>query len=203
MSADWKTKYMDIRAKLKDATDVAYRLGYEKGMKDGTQAAQMQAMAQQQQQQAAMMGGAPGQPGQDPSMGGDPSMQGGDPSQGGMPPEGDPSQDPSQMEGAGAPGDQEMADAGGGSELDQHIGELEGLVAKGEKPSVIDIRKAVQAIAGIRKAQKNVWAKKAEKIIPAQKKLVDDMLKKWEKEAKKPSEGLEAIIKEHGLKIGE
>jgi hypothetical protein len=202
MASDYKTKYMDIRAKLKDATDVAFRLGYEKGMKDGTQAAQMQAMAQQQQQQAAMMGGAPGQPGQDPSMGGDPSMQGGDPSMGGMP-GGDPSQDPSQMEGAGAPGDQEMADAGGGSELDQHIGELEGLVAKGEKPSVIDIRKAVQAIAGIRKAQKNVWAQKAEKIIPAQKKVVDDILKKWDKQAEKPSEGLEAIIKQHGLKIGE
>lgn len=198
MSSDYKTKYLDIRAKLKEATDVAFRLGYERGMKDGTQAAQMQAMAQQQQQQqAAMMGGAPGQPGGDPSQ--DPSMQGGDPSQGGMPPEAgvdDGSQDPTM-----AGGEQEPEDAGGGSELDQHIDELQGLVSKGEKPSVLDIRKAVQALAGIRKAQRNVWAQKAEKVIPAQKKLVDDMLKKWEKEAKKPSEGLEAIIREHGLKI--
>jgi hypothetical protein len=197
MASDYKTKYMDIRAKLLSATDTAFRLGYEKGMKDGTQAAQMQAMAQQQQQQAAMMGGAPGQPGQDPSMGGDPSMQGQDPSQGGMP------ADPSQMEGAGAPGDQEMADAGGGSELDQHIDELQSLVSKGEKPTVLSIRKAVEALAGIRKAQKNTWAQKVEKIIPAQKKVVDDILKKWDKQAEKPSEGLEAIIKQHGLKIGE
>lgn len=203
MASDWKTKYMDIRAKLKEATDVAWRLGYERGMKDGTQAAQMQAMAQQQQQQAAMMGGgAPGQPGGDPSQ--DP-MAGGDPSMGGMPPEagGDPSQDPEAMMGEAAPGAEEMQDAGGGSELDQHINELESLVAKGEKPSVLDIRKAVQAIAGVRKAQRNIWAQKVEKIIPAQKKVVDGILAKWENEAKKPSEGLEAIIKEHGLKIGE
>ena len=201
MAADWKTKYMDIRAKLKDATDVAYRLGYEKGMKDGTQAAQMQAMAQQQQAQAAMMGaGAPGQPGQDPSMGGDPAMQGGDPSQGGMPPEA--GGDDEAMMGAGAPGDQEMADAGG-SELDQHINELQGLVAKGEKPTVLDIRKAVTALAGIRKNQKNAWAKKTDKVVSEQKKVVDNILKKWDKEAQKPSEGLEQIIKEHGLKIEE
>ncbi len=207
MASDYKTKYMDIRAKLKEATDVAFRLGYERGMKDGTQAAQMQAMAQQQQQQAAMMGGAPGQPGQpggDPSQ--DPSMQGGDPSQGGMPPEAggapdDGSQDP--MMAGGAPDDGGGDDAGGGSELDQHIDELQGLVAKGEKPTVLDIRKAVQALAGIRKSQKNAWAKKTEKIIPAQKKVVDSILAKWEKEAEKPSSGLEAIIKEHGLKIGE
>lgn len=197
MAADWKTKYMDIRAKLKDATDVAFRLGYEKGMKDGTQAAQMQAMAQQQQQQAAMMGGAPGQPG---DLSQDPAMQGGDPSQGGMPPEAGGDEDV--MMGGAAP-DAEADAEGGGSELDQHINELQSLVAKGEKPSVLDIRKAVTALAGIRKNQKNVWAKKAEKIIPAQKKVVDSILKKWENESKQPSEGLEKIIKEHGLKIEE
>lgn len=199
MAADWKTKYMDIRAKLKSATDVAYRLGYEKGMKDGTQAAQMQAMAQQQQAQAQMMGGAAagGDPSQDPSMqGGDPSMQGGD-----------PSQDPSMMQDPTAGGDDQgmeaEADAGGGSELDQHIDELQGLVAKGEKPSVLDIRKAVTAIAGIRKAQKNAWTKKIDKIVPEQKKFVNNILKKWEKEAEQPSVGLEEIIKEHGIKIGD
>jgi len=199
MASDWRTKYMDIRAKLKEATDVAWRLGYERGMKDGTQAAQMQAMAQQQQQQAAMMGGAPGG---DPSMGGDPSqdpsMQGGDPSMGGA-----PGGEDQGMEGA-APGAEEMEGAdGGGSELDQHINELQGLVSKGEKPTVLSIRRAVEALAGIRKTQKNNWAKKAEKIIPAQKKVVDNILAKWEKEAKKPSEGLEDIIKQHGLKLDE
>lgn len=192
MAADYKVKYLDIRAKLKEATDVSYRLGYERGMKDGTQAAQMQAMAQQQQQQAAMMQG--GAPGGDPGMeGGDPSMQGGDP---GM-------EDQGQMQEGGAPAPEEMGDEAGGSELDQHINELQGLVSKGEKPTVLSIRKAVEALAGLRKSQKSVWQQKAEKIIPAQKKVVDDILAKWEKEVKKPSEDLEDLIKKHGMKIGE
>lgn len=201
MAADYKTKYMDIRAKLKESTDVAYRLGYEQGMKDGTQAAQMQAMAQQQQmQQQAMMGGAPGgapgAEGGDPSQ--DPSMQGGGDMPQGME-GGDPSQDPSA--GGGAPPPEAMGDEGGGSDLDQHINELQGLVSKGEKPTVLEIRKAVTTIANIRKIQKDQWTKKVAQVIPAQKKLVDGILKKWEKENEQPSAGLEEIIKQHGLKI--
>jgi hypothetical protein len=196
MSADWKIKYLDIRSKLKEATDVAYRLGMEAGLKQGAQQAQMQQMQQQQQMQQAMMGGGqPGQPGQDQG-GMPPGADGQD--QGQMPPGMDGGGDESQM---GAPAPEEMGDAQGGSELDQHINELQGLVSKGEKPSVLDIRKAVQAIAGIRKSQKNVWSKKSEKIIPAQKSVVDSILKKWESESKKPSEKLEEIIKEHGLQI--
>ena len=187
MSVDYRTKYLDIRAKLKEATDVSYRLGYEKGLKEGTQAAAMQQMQQQAQMQQAMMGGG----------GGGEMPPGGDPMQGGgeMPPGGDP------MQGGGEMPPEEMGDGQGASELDQHIGELESLVAKGEKPSVLDLRKAVQALAVVRKNQKNAWAKKTEKIIPAQKKVVDSILAKWEQESKKPSEKIEEIIKEHGLKI--
>jgi hypothetical protein len=193
MAADYKVKYLDIRSKLKESTDVAYRLGYERGMKDGTQAAQMQQMQQQaQMQQAMMQGGQPGAPGEDPSQGGE--MPPGAEQGGEMPPGGDEA-----MQGAPAP--EEMGDEQGGSELDQHINELESLVSKGEKPTVLSIRKAVEALAGIRKNQKNAWQKKAEKIVPAQKSLVDNILKKWESEAKKPSAGLEEIIKQHGLSV--
>lgn len=188
MSADWKVKYLDIRAKLKEATDVAYRLGMEAGLKQGAQQAMMQQQAQMQQ--AAMGGEQPGQEGQVP-----PGSKGQD--QGGMP----PGMDQGSEDQMGAPAPEEMGDEQGGSELDQHINELQGLVAKGEKPSVLDIRKAVVALAGIRKHQKNVWQKKVEQVIPAQKKVVDSILKKWESESKKPSEKLEDIIKEHGLKI--
>lgn len=196
MAADWKTKYLDIRAKLKEATDVAWRLGYERGMKDGTQAAMMQQMQQQQaQMQAAMAGGQSGAEGEE---GAPQGAEGQD--QGGIPMDGsaDAGGDEAQMAGA-AP--EEMGDEQGGSELDQHINELQGLVAKGEKPSVLDLRKAVTALASLRKNQKNAWAKKTEKIIPAQKKVVDTLLKKWEDEAKKPSEKIEDIIKQHGIKI--
>jgi len=103
----------------------------------------------------------------------------------------------------GAPDEAGGEEAGGGSELDNHINELQSLVAKGEKPSVVDIRKVVDSLAGIRKSQKNAFQKKTDKIIPAQKKVVDSILKKWETENKKPSSELEAIIQEHGLKIGE
>lgn len=196
MSADWKVKYLSIRAKLKESTDVAFRLGYERGMKDGTQAAAMQQMQQQaQMQQAAMQGGQPGALGEDPSQGGMPP--GADQGGGQMPPGMEGGGD-TMMDGA-AP--EEMGDEQGGSELDQHINELQGLVSKGEKPSVLDIRKAVQSLAGLRKNQKNAWAKKTEKIIPAQKKVVDSILAKWEFEAKKPSEKIEEIIKEHGLTV--
>jgi hypothetical protein len=198
MALDWKTKYLDIRAKLKEATDVSFRLGYERGMKDGTQAAAMQQMQQQQQMQQAMMGG--GQPGQPGAPGEDQGqMPPGAEDQGQMPP-GVEGGDEAQMGGA-APED--MGGEQGGSELDQHINELQGLVQKGEKPSVLDIRKAVQALAGIRKNQKSAWQKKIERVIPAQKKVVDSILKKWEAESKKPSEKLEDIIKEHGLTVEE
>lgn len=195
MAADYKIKYLDIRAKLKEATDVAFRLGYSQGMKDGTQAAAMQQMQQQvQMQQAAMNGGQPGQPGGVPGEEGvPPDMQGGE-----IPPGADQGQDEAMMD---APAPEEMGDEQGGSELDQHINELQNLVAKGEKPSVLDMRKAVDILANIRKAQKDAWTKKIDKIIPAQKKVVDNILKKWSEEANKPSKGIEAIIKEHGLKV--
>jgi hypothetical protein len=193
MALDWKTKYLDIRSKLKEATDVAFRLGYERGMKDGTQAAAMQQMQQQAQMQQAMMQGG-GQPSADQGQ----MPPGAD--QGQMPPGADQGGDEAQMD---APAPEEMGDEQGGSELDQHINELQGLVAKGEKPSVVDIRKAVVALAGIRKNQKNAWQKKTEKVIPAQKRVVDSLLKKWEEESKKPSENLEDIIKQHGLKVEE
>ena len=35
MASDYKTKYLDLRAKYLESTDVAFRLGYEKGLKDG------------------------------------------------------------------------------------------------------------------------------------------------------------------------
>lgn len=193
MSASWKIKYLDIRAKLKEATDVAFRLGYERGMKDGTQAAAMQQMQQQaQMQQAVMQGGQPGQPGQEGEM--PPGAE----DQGQPMPSGEEGSDEAQM---AAPAPEEMGDEQGGSELDQHINELQGLVAKGEKPSVVDVRKAVMALAGLRKNQKDNWTKKIEKVVPAQKKVVDSILKKWEDESKKPSEKIEEIIKQHGLKI--
>ena len=181
MAADYKKKYLDIRSKLIESVDVAFRDGYEQGMKEGAEQAQQQAeqeqmmMEQQQmQQEAAMNGQAPE------------AMDG-------VPPEAPMGEEEMMPE--------EMGGEEAGSELDQHISELEGMVSKGEKPKIADLRKAVAGMVDLRKNQKNVFAKKTEKIISGQKNLVDNILNKWEKEATSVTENLEEVIKEHGIKL--
>ena len=178
MAADYKTKYLDMRAKLLEATDTAYRLGFEEGMKEGQQAAQQQQM--EMEAQAAAMG----QPGVE----------------GGMPPEMGGGEEMSPEMG-GAPAPEEMGGEEEGSELDSQISELENLVSKGEKPSVLTMRKAVEKLSTIRKTQKDTWSKKRQKTVSTQKKLVDNILNKWENESKSVTENLEDIIKEHGIKV--
>lgn len=195
MSADWRTKYLDMKAKMLRATDVAYRLGYEEGMKAASQQ-QMQQQMQQQQEEQAMMQQAMMQGGQPmPEEGGQPEE---------MPPGAAPGEEVPQEEAMAQAmmGDEEEMPEEVGSELDQHINELESLVAKGEKPSVVNLRKAVEKIADIRKSQKS-RNKVEESIVPAQKRFVDNILKKWEKEADKTDDALEDILKEHGVNLEE
>ena len=171
-STDYKIKYLDIRAKLIEVQDVAWRDGYEKGLKEGEQAAQQAALQEQQMMEQQMMQ-----------------------AQGGMPPEaqgGMEGEIPSGMETAQPPMDEEQ-----GSELDQHINELEQLVQKGEKPSVVSVRKIVEQLSGLRKNQKEKYSNKVIQTTSSQKKLVDNILKKWEKESEKISSNLEEIIKEN------
>jgi len=187
-STDYKIKYLDIRAKLIEVQDVAWRDGYEKGLKEGEQAAQQAALQEQQMMEQQMMQAQGGMP---------PEAQGGMPpeAQGGMPPEaqgGMEGEIPSGMETAQPPMDEEQ-----GSELDQHINELEQLVQKGEKPSVVSVRKIVEQLSGLRKNQKEKYSNKVIQTTSSQKKLVDNILKKWEKESEKISSNLEEIIKEN------
>lgn len=199
MAVDYKQKYLDLRSKFAKACDRYYRTGYEEGMKEGAQQAQMQAMqdqmAMQQQQQMAEQGIDPetGQPieGAPEEMGGEEmgaEQMGGQP----MPEGGMPMQSPEEM------GGQQ------GSELDQHIGELESLVSKGEKPKVTELRKAVHALADLRKSQKaKLKSNHKEVVTSKQKQVVDSILKKWEKEVEKDSvvSNLEDMISSEGIKI--
>jgi len=178
MSADYKTKYLDIRSKLIRATDAAYRLGYEEGMKEGQQAAQQQQQEMAMQQQAMMQQGMGGEAGAE------------------MSPEEQAMMEEQMAQEGGAP--EEISEAEG-SELDESIAELESLVAKGEKPKVTDIRKAVLALTSLRKSQKQkVNEQKATS--SAQRRVVSGLLKKWEEETKSEYQDLETIIKEHGGK---
>lgn len=176
-NVDYKAKYLSIRAKLVEASDVSFRLGYEEGMKEGQQQAQQQAqeeqMMQEQQmaeQQAAMGGGE----------------------------EGMPMEEGMAEEGGGTEMDMQGEE---GSELDDHIAELEGMVAKGEKPKVSDLRNMVLNITNLRKSHKASFQKKTEKVISKQKSVVDGILKKWEGENKDVTSNLEEVIKEHGIKL--
>jgi len=184
MAADYRVKYIDLRSKLVESTDVAYRLGYEEGLKKGQEQAQQQMEQQQaemEQQQMMAQQGMEGQEGQMPQ-----GMEGQEGQEGQMPQgmEGQESQMPQ--------GQEEFE----GSEIDQHINELESLVAKGEKPKVTDIRKAVLALAGLRKSQK-IKASELKATASSQRNIVKNILKSFEKETKEEYQGLEDIIKEH------
>jgi len=169
MASDYKIKYMDIRSKLIEAVDVAFRDGYAQGLEKGEQAAQQAQMEQQAMQEQAMMaqGGDPAmmEGGEEPGM-----MEGGE--------EGEPMESAAMM-GEEAP---EGGGAVGGDDLDSHISELENLVAKGEKPKVTDIRKAVLSLVSVRKSFKTKTKKKQKKVVAAQKHFVDSILKGWEAE---------------------
>lgn len=133
---DYKTKYMALRGKYMNDLDMAFRLGFEQGQQQAQQEQMMQQQAEQQameQAQAAAMagGGAPGQEGQ-------PTQEGGAP-------------------GEGAPGEEVApgaAMAGQPSELDQHISQLEQMIAKSEALAKDpEIKKSLDNLKAIRKAE--------------------------------------------------
>jgi len=189
MAADYKQKYQNLRTKFIEATDVAFRLGVETGMKE----AQMQQMAQQAQQQAeqeAMMQQQMMQQGGEPQI--DPET--GEP----IPQEGAPMEEGVPMEEGGEPQGGGMA-----TELDEKIDELQSLVAKGEKPSILDMRKAVEGIADIRKSQKTRVSKKMERQVSAQKSFVNNLLTKWEEESTEVKGELGEILKQHSVEVKE
>jgi len=168
-----------------------YRLGKEDGLKEGQMQAQQQQMEMQAQQEAAMAAAQGGQidpeTGQPipPEAGMEPGMEGE------LPPE-----EMAAMQG-------EEMDEEQGSELDQRISELESLVAKGEKPKVTDLRKAIDEITSLRKSQKKMKPSHKKVTSSKQKDLVDGILKKWETEANKESvvDNLEKIIQKEGIEI--
>lgn len=191
MPANYRQKYLDLRAKhLKDC-DTSYRLGYEAGLKESQiqqmqQQMQQQQMMQQQMMQQQMGGGQqvdengqPIAPEQGQEMGGE------------MPPE------QGQEMGGGM---EEMAPEQG-SELDQHIQELSSLVAKGEKPLVTDLRKKIEALASLRQSQLEKLNKKKKTEVHPTKSFVKNIVAKFESESLAVTENLEDIIRQHGIDL--
>lgn len=131
MSAEvnYKNKYMALRAKYMADVDMSFRLGMEQG---AMQEQQNQMAEQQAQQQAAEQAAMAGQ--------GQPGGNFGD-EQPGQPAEGAPGEQPN-----------DAAAGQGGSELDQHISQLEGLIAKSESMSSNpEIKKSLENLKTMRK----------------------------------------------------
>ena len=209
---NYKQKYDQLKQRFQESIDVAFRLGYEQG----AQQQQQQQMQDQQQQmadqqaaeaQAAAGGGQFG--GGSPGEGGG-GAPGDDPNS--APPGGAQMSEDSRGVGQQAQGAGGMAGGAGGSELDSHIGELEGLMAKAEygtegwetlKKSIdtlksyksqVDFKKNEQLIksigANLRKPLKlNVKANhniapQAKAALSLQHKIVGDIMDQWDKEEK-------------------
>lgn len=135
MSAEinYKNKYMELRSRYMDDLEMSFRLGFEQG---GQQAQQDQMMQQQQQAQEVEMAAAQG-------------MAQGQPGQPGQPGAGGPEQPPQPGQEAGAPQ---------GSELDQHISKLEGMIAKAENLTPEELSKSIN---DLKQLQKN-WKEQAD-----------------------------------------
>jgi hypothetical protein len=197
---DYRMKYKEMKAKMLESIDVSYRLGYEQGYKEATQEAQM-AQIQQQMQQAQMMQQAAMGAQQDPNamaaQGASPDQQaemmGQEVSpemQGGMP----------EMQGQEMNPEEEM-EGSQANELDQYLAELESMVAKGEKPNVLDLRKKFTEISNLRKAQKDKMKSNRQQVVSAQKSIVDNLIKKWTSKTEETSEDIEKLIREKGIDI--
>lgn len=196
----YKTKYVNLKQKYLTDMDAAFRVGFEQGLKQGqmdAQAQQMQMQQQQAAQQAQMMQQAQGgQPGaEQPGMEGAPQGEQMPPEMGGeMPPqEGAPTEEMGQE-----PGMEEMAPPG---ELDSKIAELEDLLQRGEKPKILDLRKAVNELATLRKQQISALSKNNKKVETAQRSLVKGILNKWAEESKSVTEDLDKLLENEGIKL--
>ena len=192
MAQDYKMKYMELRSRFVSSLDVAFRMGYEKGQQDST----LQQL--QQQQQAAMQQQASQQQGP-----------------GGM------EQDASQFEQQAQDVQQQ-----GASEIEQGIQELEELLNKGEidvnsaksiigllnmslnklsSPSSLSKSEFVRGMIDGKELYKQSAINhnkqiqtKSEEAHSIQKKIVGDILKKWEDEERSTTNDILNTLKVEG-----
>jgi hypothetical protein len=192
---DYKSKYMDLKTKYQETVDLAWRLGYEQGLKD----------AQTDQAQQAIA-----QPGMDPN------AQPGQPEQGEQPSDGEqPEQQPSNP----------MSQNPNEDELGQHIEKLESMLGKSEISSLelqdlkktlsdikslqiqINLTKSLSSIKNTRLVKSESFSPKtkanlpapAQKALSTQQEIVDTIFKKWEGEASKAASDIASIIGIEGL----
>lgn len=210
MAQDYKMKYTELRSRFVSSLDVAFRLGYQKGQQD-SQVQQLQQQQEQQQQQLAM---------QQQQL-----MQQQNAAQQAPPQEQEGS---GYMEQGASQFEQQAQDLQqqGVSEIEQGIKELEELLNKGEgNPSSM---KAILGIfnGSLNKINQSQSLKKTEHLKlmnegkeifkqaavrhnesiqkfseethSIQKRIVNDILKKWEDEEKEVSKDIMGTLKVEG-----
>jgi hypothetical protein len=195
---NWRNKYDSLKAKFHDSVDVAFRLGFEAGSQQAQQQAASDQAAQAQAQAAAMQGGAPGQPGQ-PGQGQPAGPPGGIASE---PPNGEEQAQPQQ---------EPTEDPNAGSELDQHIGQLESMVAKGDM-SPSDLMKAIKDLKGLRSKPKPApkslqlshrashnMSEQQKASVNMQQDIVKSVMDSWKKEEERASNDIRSILAREGL----
>jgi len=202
----YKKKYLSLKQRYQTDLDAAFRIGFEQGAQQAQMEAQMQQVQMQQQQMAAQqqamaqsqmgsqMGGQMGAEGEQDISPEEQAMMEQAQGEAGeqMPPEAMGAEDQGMSEGVPEQG-----------ELDSKIQELEGLLSKGEKPKILDLRKVVLELSSIRKSQIDRVNSKSKKIETKQRSVVKSILSKWQEESKSVTQDLDKILENEGLKLGE
>jgi hypothetical protein len=174
---DYKSRYDDLKIKFIRAMEVAKRMGYVQGYKDAQLASLQQQVQQMSAQPSPMTGAAP--------------MQGAPDSFGNQPIQDGPEQLPMNNENIEP-----------GSDLDQSINELESLVTKHEisDAAIATLQKAINNFKALpSRVSKNLSPKEIQ-TNTIQKKIVDDILKKWDDETAHSANRLLNIIETEGNK---
>lgn len=185
---DWELKFKNLLSKYMNGVDLAFQKGYIKGKDDASKEQMQQQQADLEQQAAAAqgMGGA---------MPGDPAAV-----------------DPTALN---AQQQEQAADAGqepGGTELDQHLQEMESLVAKSKgklgeelKKTLASMKKETEALnkslykkdklLQTKNAVKNVTGNAAPSVLTEQHKVVKSMIANWDDSSLDASNEIEKVIK--------
>lgn len=194
---NYKSKYIELRSKYIADLDMAFRLGIEEGAKQAQQQQAIDAQAKAQEMEMQK---------QNIEAGGQETQPG----------------QPEDVAQEGAP----SADQGG-SELDQHISKLEGMLGSNPEP---EIQKSLQAIVSLRKSEKEAIEMKkselaikgiakalhkpafkigvqaahnltdsAKRAVTLQHKIVNDVMKAWKEEESKASKDIKNILDVEGL----
>lgn len=215
-SINYKNKYLELRSKYMADIDVAFRLGFEAGGQQAQQQQAVEAKAQAQESEMRMNEAQTGMNGQ-PGQSGPPGSEVGNPMEGGKPP----------GEGATPGGPEAGQPPQAGSELDQHINKLEGMLGNASPEEmkkglqeIFDLRKAEKLASDIKKgdsAVKGIVAAlhkpefklgtqathnmndNAKKAVTLQHKIVNDIFKSWAAEENKASKDITNILNIEGI----